>query len=145
MIVVFLQCNSLTITIVSQKHRNILQPYSSNRFSNNIKNFLCKQKIVNNCSILSMHAERQITNLSVKHSSTLYPTLSPYRQMESKTEEQIHLLRLGWRNFFSSCAVVSVLGSGGKQVLVLHTYVLRVRYSCGVVLVFGSGGKWFLV
>jgi hypothetical protein len=26
----------------------------------------------------------------------------------------IDLLRMGWRNFFSSCAVVSVFGSGGK-------------------------------
>ncbi len=25
-----------------------------------------------------------------------------------------HSLRMGWRNFFSSCAVVSVFGSGGK-------------------------------
>jgi hypothetical protein len=33
---------------------------------------------------------------------------------------------------------VSVFGSGGKKVLVLHTYVLRVQYSCGVVLIF-----WF--
>ncbi len=33
---------------------------------------------------------------------------------------------------------MSVFGSGRKQVLVLHTYVLRVQYSCGVVLVF-----WF--
>ncbi len=52
------------------------------------------------------------------------------------TAEQIHSLSVGWRNFFSSCAVVSVFGSGGKQVLVLHTYILRVQYSCGVVLVF---------
>ncbi len=51
---------------------------------------------------------------------------------------QIHLLRVGWRDFFSSCGFVSVFGSGGKQALVLHTYVLRVQYSCGVVLVF-----WF--
>ncbi len=36
------------------------------------------------------------------------------------------------------CAVVSVFGSGGKSVLVLHTYVLRVQYDCGVVLVFWS-------
>ncbi len=54
------------------------------------------------------------------------------------TDRDIHSLRVGWRNFFSSCAVVSVFGSGRKQVLVLHTYVLRVQYSCGVVLVF-----WF--
>ncbi len=35
---------------------------------------------------------------------------------------------------------MSVFGSGGKYVLVLHTttYVLRVQYSCGDVLVF-----WF--
>ena len=48
------------------------------------------------------------------------------------------MLRMGWRNLFSSCAVVSVFGSGGKEVLVLHTYVLGVQYSCGFVLVF-----WF--
>jgi hypothetical protein len=34
---------------------------------------------------------------------------------------------------FCSCAVVSVFGSGGKYVLVLHTYVLRVPYSCDIV------------
>ncbi len=37
-----------------------------------------------------------------------------------------------------SCAVVSVFSSGGKSILVLHTYVLRVQYNCGVVLVFWS-------
>jgi hypothetical protein len=37
-----------------------------------------------------------------------------------------------------SCAVVSGFGSGGKLVLVLHTYVFRVQYNCGVVLVFWS-------
>jgi hypothetical protein len=36
------------------------------------------------------------------------------------------------------CVVVSFFGSGGKPVLVLHTYVLRVQYNCGVVLVFWS-------
>ncbi len=41
-IVVFLQCNSLTITIVSQKYWDLLQPYSNDRFSKNIENFLCK-------------------------------------------------------------------------------------------------------
>ncbi len=33
---------------------------------------------------------------------------------DGQTEEQLHLLRVGWRNLFSSCAVVSVFGSGGK-------------------------------
>ncbi len=51
-----------------------------------------------------------------------------------------HLLRVGWRNlFFQLCCCVSFLVSGGKQVLVLLTYVSRLlQYSCGVVLVF-----WF--
>ncbi len=43
---------------------------------------------------------------------------------------------MGSRNFFPSCAVVSVFGSGGEKDLVLHTYVLRAQYSCGVVLFF---------
>ncbi len=72
----------------------------------------------------------------------------------------MHSLRVGWKNLFSSCAVVSVFYSGGKQVLVLHTtmyldyhtvvvlcqffwfwqeiafgvtYILSVQYSCAVV------------
>ncbi len=49
---------------------------------------------MNNHSIPSMHAERQITDLSVKHSFTLYPSFSPYGQTESQTEEQINP---GWR------------------------------------------------
>ncbi len=47
-------------------------------------------KIVNNCSIPSMPAERKNTDLSVKHSFTLYPSLSPYRWMESQMEEGIN-------------------------------------------------------
>ncbi len=46
----------------------------------------------------------------------------------------------GLEQLFFSCAVVSVFGSGGKYVLVLHTTtsVVRIQYSCGVLLVF-----WF--
>ncbi len=80
----------------------------------NIKSVLCKYKLVNNWSIPSMHTERKNTVRSHKHSFTPYPSLSPYRQTDRiQTEEQIHLLRVGWRNFFSSCAFVSVFGSGG--------------------------------
>ncbi len=56
-----------------------------------------------------------------------------------------HSLRVSWRNYFFSRAVVSVFGSGGKQVLVLNTYNLE--YNTVVVLCwfFCSGGKQFLV
>ncbi len=47
------------------------------------------------------------------------------------------MLRVGWRIFFSSCAVVSVFGSGGEIGFgCTYYYVLGVPYSCGVVLVF---------
>ncbi len=48
------------------------------------------------------------------HNTLLLYDLSHYRQTERQTESQIHSLRVGWRNFFSSCAVVSVFCSGGK-------------------------------
>jgi hypothetical protein len=51
----------------------------------------------------------------------------------------VHSLHVGWRNFFSSCAVSCgsfwfwrEIGFGFTYI----TYVLRVQYSCGVVLVF---------
>jgi hypothetical protein len=37
-----------------------------------------------------------------------------------------------------SCAVVPVIGSGRKLVLVSHTFVLRVQYNCNFELVFWS-------
>ncbi len=93
---------------------------------------------MNNRSIPSTHTERKITELSYYHSFTPYPSLSPYIQTEWLTEERIHSLRIGWRNFFQLCCCVRFLVSGGKKVSVLLTYVSRVQYSCGFVLVF-----WF--
>ena len=36
----------------------------------------------------------ELVEFSGKHSFTLYPSLDPYRQMESQTEKQIHSLRM---------------------------------------------------
>ncbi len=41
--------------------------------------------------------------------------------------ETITLAVRGLEDFFSSCGFVSVFGSGRKQVLVLHIYVLRLQ------------------
>ncbi len=77
-------------------------------FLKNIKNFLCKKILVNNCSIPSTHAERKITVRSHKHSFTPYPSLSPYWPTEWQTDrDQIHLLHMGWRNLFSSSGYFS--------------------------------------
>jgi hypothetical protein len=51
--------------------------------------------------------------LFLQNTLLLY-SLSPYSWTESQRESQIHLLCMGWRKFFSSCAVVSVFFSGGK-------------------------------
>jgi hypothetical protein len=70
---------------------------------------------VNNRSIPSTHAERKITVRSHKHSFTPYPSLGPYRQTDRITDGGTNTLAArGLEELFSSCAVVSVLGSGGK-------------------------------
>ncbi len=70
---------------------------------------------MNNCSIPSTHAERKITIRSHKHSFTPYPSLSPYRQTDGMTDRETNTLAAhGLEELFSSCAVVSVFGSGGK-------------------------------
>ncbi len=75
--------------------------------------------------------------------STLLALSGKPLQTDGRTEEQIHLLcvgwrnlptlRVSWRNLFSSCAVVSVFGSGGKQALVVHT-TMYLEYHTVVVL-----------
>ncbi len=52
--------------------------------------------------------------LFLRNTLLLY-SLSLYRQTEWRTEKQIHLLRVGWRNLFSSCAVVSVFVLAGNR------------------------------
>ena len=131
--------------IVSQKYQDLLQPYSNDRFSKNIENFLYKQKIVNNRSIPSTHTERQISDLSVKYSFTPYPSLSPYSQMESLTEKGIHSLHVGWRNFFPVVLLCQFLVLVGYR---FWFYILTyLEYNTVVALCqfFGSGGKQFLV
>ena len=85
-------------------------------FLKNIENFVWFPKQY----LLSFFLlEKQLANildrgfLFLRNTLLLY-SLSPYRRMESQTEKWIHSLRVGWRNFFSSCVAVSVFGSGGK-------------------------------
>jgi hypothetical protein len=63
--------------------------------------------------------EKQLANIPNRGflflcNTLLLYSLSPYWQTELQTETQIHLLHVGWRNLFSSCAVASVFGSGRK-------------------------------
>ncbi len=69
---------------------------------------------------------------------TTTPTTTPTRTTH------FTLAARGLEELFSNCAVVSVFGSGRKQVLVLLTYL---EYNTVVALcqLFGSGRKQFLV
>ncbi len=73
--------------------------------------------------------EKQVANipdrgfLFLRNTILLY-SLSPYSQTERQTESQIHLLHMGWRNLFSSCAVVLC------QFLVLEGNRFWFTYSC---------------
>ncbi len=63
--------------------------------------------------------EKQLANipdrgfLFLRNTLLLY-SLIPYSQTERQAETQVQSLRMGWRNFFSNCAVVSVFCSCGK-------------------------------
>ncbi len=104
-----------------------LQPYSHNCFSKisrTLFDFLTNTYWVSSFQRNNLQIFR--TGVSCFSVTLFYSTLLALTHGQN-----------GWRNLFSSCAVVSVFCSGGKQFLVLHTpYVLRVPYSCGVVLVF---------
>jgi hypothetical protein len=80
------------------------------------RTFLCKLKLVNNCSIPSTQVERKITVCSHKHSFTPYPSLSPYSPMDRMTDRGTNTLAVrGLDELFSQlCCCVSFLISGGK-------------------------------
>ncbi len=86
--------------------------------------------------------DKQLANIPDRgflflRNTLLFYSLSHYSRTESQTETQIHSLRVGWRNFFSSCTVCCVSFWFWREIdFGLHTYVLKVPYSCGVVLVF---------
>ncbi len=67
-------------------------------------------------------------------------------QTESQTEKQIHLLCMGWRNFFFQlCCCVSFFCFWQEIVLGVTYLPSTYHTSCAVVSFFGCGGKQFWV
>ncbi len=118
-------------------------------------------EIVNNHSILSMHAIRKITTFSGKHSFTLHPSLSPYGRTELWRNETLAMRGLeepffpvvllcqfpvlaGNRFWFyiflmyldTHTVVVLCWFFWFWREIVFGTYLLSVQYSCAVVSVF---------
>jgi hypothetical protein len=83
-------------------------------------------------SYLVVPSEEACDGFGCKYCEKIYALHHPNLILSSE-----YLLRVGWRNFFSSCAVVSVF-QFWREIDFGVTFVLRVQYSCGIVLVF-----WF--
>ncbi len=82
---------------------------------------------MNNRSIPSTNAERKLPIFLI-NTLLLHILLLALTDRQNYRETNTLAAR-GLEEHFFSCAVVSVFGSGGKYVLVLHTttYVLRVH------------------
>jgi hypothetical protein len=82
--------------------------------------------------------KRKITVYSHKHSFTLYPSLSPYRQTDRQTDRETNTLAAHGLEepIFQLCCMLCQFLVLVEKGFGLHTHVLSVQYSCGVVLVF---------
>ncbi len=120
-----------------------LQPYSHDRFSKISRTFFASR---NQCIIVVF---LQITRKE-KSPFVLINTLLlniplsalTHGRMELQTEEQIHSLCMGWRNFFSSCAVVLVFQLW-REIILGVTY-LPYQLCCCVFFLVAVGNSFGL-
>jgi hypothetical protein len=112
-----------------------LQPYSHNRFSKISRAFFASRNwwifVVFLQRTLKENFPFNLINTLLLHIPLLALT---HRWMEWQTEERIHSLQVGWRNFFSSCAVVSVFWLWRKIILGV-TYLPYHLWRCVFFLV----------
>ncbi len=73
-----------------------------------------------------------------KHSFSLYPSLSPYWQTESRTEGWIHSLHVGWRNIFPVVLLCQFFCCGGNS----FRWYLPTIPVVPLCLFFVAAGKW---
>ncbi len=117
----FLVRSKLSFTLYLFLVFNRSTALQSQSFLKNIKSFLGKEKLVNNCNNPSTHADRKITVTSGKHSFTLYPSLSPYRWTDRQTDRQndrgMNILTAHGleKLFFQLCRCVSFLVVAGNS------------------------------
>ncbi len=118
-------------TITGLQSRSVLK---------NIKNFLCKQKLVNNCSIPSMHTKKKNYR---SFSQTLFYSISFSQPLRMDGETNTLTVR-GLEDFFQVVLLCQFLVLAGNR---FWFYILMyLEYNTVVMLCqfFGSGGKQFL-
>ncbi len=96
---------------------------------------------MNNCSIPSAHAERQITNLSVKHSFTLCPSFSPYWRTDHRWRNKYTCSAWAGGTFFQLCCYVSFLVVA--EIVLGDTYLPYQLCRC-VFFFFAEGNSFWL-
>ena len=138
----FLQSKSFTITIVSKKYQDLLQPNSHDHFSKISRTFYASRKswiIV----VFLLHT------LKEKLLIFLINTLLLYIPLLALTDGRNHrrrnkYTRFTWAGgtFFTVVLLCQFLVLAGNRFwFYILMYLEYIQYSCGVVLVFGSGGK----
>jgi hypothetical protein len=112
-------------------------------FLKNIKIFLCKWKLVNNCSIPSTHTERKITIRSQKHSFTPYPTLSPCSWTDRMTDRGTNTLAVRGLEelFFPVVLLCQFLVLAGNRFWFYILMYLEKNTVVALCSFFGSGKK----
>jgi hypothetical protein len=88
-----------------------------------------------------MHTERKITVHSHELSFTTYPSPSPYSQTDRMTDrDQIHSLRVGWRNIFPVVLLCQFLVVA--EIVLGDTYLPYQLCRCVFFLVAAGNSFW---
>ncbi len=142
---IFLIKSKVSITAYLFLALNGSTALQSRSFLKNIKNFLCKQKLVNNRSISSTHAERKITVCSHKHSFTQYPSLSPYGWTDRMTDREKNTLAARGLEelFFQLCCCISILVLVGNRLWCYLRNLSTIQlWHCVGLLVLAGNNFW---
>ncbi len=83
--------------------------------------------------LLCYTQESESVEFSGKHSFTLHPSLDPYGQNHRQRNTYTRFAWAGGTFFQLCCCVVSVLGSGGKKVLI-YICMYYLEYNTVVVV-----------
>ncbi len=111
-----------------------------------IENFMCKQKLVNNCTIPSMHAEKKIPIILINTLLLHIPLLALTDRRNDRWRNEYYT-RCAWAGgtFFPFVLLCQFLVLAGNRFWFYILTYLEYNTVMALCLFFGSGGKQFLV
>ncbi len=144
-IVVFLQSNSVTIMIVSQKYQELLQPYSHDHFSKILRTFCASRKQLIIIVFLQRMLKEKLLIFLINTLLLHIPLLAFTDRWNDRQRNKYTHCAWAGGTFFPVVLLCQFLVLAGNRFLF---YILtQLEYNTVVVLCqfFGSGGKQFLV